>query len=267
MLDVGQGDSIVIKQPFNNKVTMIDTGGSVKWGKEEAWQQQEIEFTIGKNITTPSLNALGISTIDRLYVTHADTDHSGEIKTIGENMQINEIMATKATLLEQNVREQLIGLENTEISEVKPPVVSNLPVKDSIILHPKNHHITNNDHSLVIYAKIGDDYWLFTGDLEVDGERKLLQTYPALRADYLKIGHHGSQTSTSQEFLNQLQASYALISVGENNSFGHPNKEVIERLERMDMHILSTGESGAVLVKYIKYPFIDQWWTKIYKVK
>ncbi len=263
MLDVGQGDSIVIKEPYNNAVSMIDTGGQLKWGVEEEWQKRENEFTIGENITTPSLQALGISTIEHLYLTHADIDHTGEIQNIGENLQINTILSTRATLVEEQVAQQLLALPDSKIVELEPPDVLKQLINEWLILYPTNSNVTNNNQSLVLYVKLGKDDWLFTGDLEVEGERELIQKFPGLRADFLKIGHHGSLTSTSEAFIEHINPQYALISVGENNSFGHPTKEVVDRLDTKNIKRLSTAESGAIMVKYVKLPFIDYWWSKI----
>lgn len=264
MLDVGQGDSLVIKEPWTQKVTMIDTGGRSEWYEKEEWQIAETPFTMGKDVTVPALKALGIHTIDRLYITHADADHSGEIKTILENIRVKEIAATKGTLKDPEILEQLSSKGQTELLEISPVEILTYPTKDTVALHPVNDLESNNNHSLTLYVKIGGDRWLFTGDLEVEGERHLIKNYPNLKVDYLKVAHHGSKTSTSEEFLERIEAKHALISVGRNNHFGHPNQEVLERLEGMDVNIQTTGESGAIIVKYFKVPFIDYWFSKTY---
>ena len=264
MLDVGQGDSLVIKEPWTQKVTMIDTGGRVEWHEKEEWQISDDPFTIGKYITAPALKSFGIHAIDRLYITHADADHSGEIKNILESMKVKEVAATKGTLKDPEILEQLSSEERTELVEISPVETLTYPTKDTIALHPVNEVESNNNHSLTLYVKIGNDWWLFTGDLEIEGESTLIKKYPNLRTDYLKVAHHGSGTSTSHAFLEHIEAEHALISVGRKNQFGHPNKEVLERLEEMDLKIQTTGENGAIMVKYFKMPFIDHWFTKTY---
>lgn len=262
MLDIGQGDSILIKEPITGKVTMIDTGGRVEWYTKEPWQEQEDSFTIGKDVTVPALKSLGISNIDRLYITHADLDHAGEIENIGKIMSVNEIVATEGTFNDEMVAKQVDALENTTLKILKPPLIVDYPVKDTVAIHPINVKESNNNDSLTLYGKIGHDTWLFTGDLEVDGEKQVINRYPNLKATHLKVAHHGSKTSTSQAFLNHIQADEALISAGRNNTFGHPNEEVIKRLEKMGINILTTAEEGAIMFKYIKWPFSNQWFTE-----
>lgn len=262
MLDVGQGDSILIKEPITGKVTMIDTGGRVEWYTKEPWQEQEDPFNLGEDVIVPALKSLGISNIHRLYITHADLDHAGEIKNIGKIMPVNEIVATEGTFNDEKVARQVEALGNTTLKILKPPLIVDYPVKDSLAIHPINVKESNNNDSLTLYGKIGNDTWLFTGDLEVEGEEQLINCYPNLKATHLKIAHHGSKTSTSQAFLNQIQADEALISVGRNNTFGHPNEEVIKRLKEMDINVLNTAEEGAIMFKYIKLPLLNQWFTE-----
>lgn len=266
MLDVGQGDSILIKEPITGKITMIDTGGQVKWYTKEPWQEQENPFSIGKNVTAPALKSLGISSIDRLYVTHADADHFGEIESLGESISIKEIMATRATFKDEMVLKQIQTLKNTKLREAEPPIIVDYPTKNTVILHPMNEEKSNNDDSLTLYVKIGKDTWLFTGDIEGEAEGQIINRYSNLKATHLKVAHHGSKTSTSQAFLEHTQPKQAFISAGRNNTYGHPNEEVITRLEEMDIHIFSTVEDGAIMIQYFKYPFLNGWFTKTHTV-
>jgi competence protein ComEC len=118
------------------------------------------------------------------------------------------------------------------------------------ILSPIKLSESKNDDSLVILAKIGGLKWLFTGDLEHQGERRILETYKELRADVLKVGHHGSKGSTSDQFLKQLKPKFALISAGENNRYNHPHDEVIERLNKYGVKTFQTNLDGAVTYKF-----------------
>lgn len=265
MLDVGQGDSILIKEPLTGKVTLIDTGGQLKWEKEETWREREIPFSIGKNLIAPSLKSLGISAVDRLYLTHADADHSGEVRSLAENFTIHEIAATKSTLTAPAVYGQLSTLENTEIVVVEPPQFLQYPAKNTLALHPNSdvEYEDNNNQSLVLYVTLGEDIWLFTGDIEREAEIQLINDYPNLRIDYLKVSHHGSKTSSTNEFLQHVESKVALISAGEDNRFGHPHPEVIERYKRYKNEIYSTSEHGAIMCRYLKIPFMDYWLTDI----
>lgn len=97
-----------------------------------------------------------------------------------------------------------------------------------------------------MWAKLGGLTWLFTGDLEEEGEELLASTYPYLRADVLKVAHHGSKTSSTAPFLRLIQPSIAIVSVGERNRYGHPDKEVIERFEKMGTEVWRTDKQGAI---------------------
>lgn len=263
MLDVGQGDCLLIKAPNSQKTTMIDTGGILEWRQKAAWQKQKEPFSLGKQVVVPSLKAFGVSEIDRLYITHADEDHMGEIETIGEELKIKEIASTKETLADENVFKQLSKLKDIEVTEITPPTTAHFPNKNSLILYPTNLNTqSKNDQSLVIYVKMGEDYWLFTGDIETDAEKEMVKKYPKLPTDYLKVPHHGSKTSSTEEFMKQTKPEYALISVGANNSYGHPDPEVLERLTENNVRTYTTAKDGAIIVKYFKIPFLNQWLVK-----
>lgn len=114
------------------------------------------------------------------------------------------------------------------------------------VLAPKGKEKSENNASIVIWAKFGGLTWLFTGDLEEEGEQFLVSAYPDLRVDVLKVAHHGSNTSSIESFLNVIQPRVAIISVGKQNRYGHPHKEVIERLEKMGSAIWRTDKQGAI---------------------
>lgn len=259
MLDVGQGDSILIKEPFRQKITLIDTGGSVQWGEQEIWEERTNPFSIGRDVVTPALKAFGISTIDRLYITHAHMDHFGEIADLGQEIKIKEVATTRETFNDPAVMGQLNSIRATTFTQINPPAVVDYPVENSIAIHPVSQNQSKNNHSLVLYVKMGNDKWLFTGDIEQEAEAQLIKAYPNLQVDYLKAGHHGSQTSSTQDFINHIQPKVALISAGKNNTFGHPNEEVLERFENEGMTVYSTSENGAIMQRYLKIPGFDYW--------
>lgn len=266
MLDVGQGEAIVIKEPMHAKITLIDTGGQVQWGEKEEWEERTPPFSIGKDRVVPALKAFGISEIDRLYLTHADADHMGEIAAIGHEIKIKEVAATRNTLKEPAVLNQLKELNHVPIQIIQPPGRADYPVEESIILFSLQENYSKNNQSLVLYVRMGSDKWLFTGDIEKESEQQLIRKYPNLQADYLKVAHHGSQTSSTQEFIDQIQPEVALISAGKNNTFGHPSQEVIERLEEENIKIYTTAEDGAIMKRYVKWPFLNQWETDLQTV-
>ena len=266
ILDVGQGDSILIKEAKTRKITLIDTGGKLQWQEKEDWQKKEKEFSIGKDIVASSLKSFGISEIDRLYISHAHADHMGEIYPISQEIRIREIASSKETMKDHAFQEQIQQIENLSLLELIPAKRLNYPTSDTMLLHPNKDYSDKNNQSLVLYVKMGDDRWMFTGDLEAEGEKDLVRSYPSLKIDYLKIGHHGSSTSSTEEFLDCIQAETALISVGKKNRYDHPSPEVISRLIEKDIQFYSTAEDGAIKVNYFKVPFINEWFKKIEKV-
>lgn len=261
MLDVGQGDAILIKEPWTQKITLIDTAGRVQWGEQEEWTKRKEPFSIGKDVIVPALKSFGISTIDRLYVTHPDVDHMGEIKAIAEELPIHEVAATKETISHPEVLAQLEPFSKTALRLIEPVKTLSYPVVDTLAIHPIQQNKSKNDHSLVLYVKLGEDTWLFTGDIEKDGEEQLIRKYPNLKVDYLKVAHHGSKTSSTEKFVAQIQPKVALISVGENNTFGHPNEEVLERFESEEVEVYLTSKHGAIQQRYLKIPGIDSWFS------
>lgn len=263
MLDVGQGESIVIKDPIHHTVTLIDTGGQVQWGEKEPWQIREHPFSIGADQVVPALKALGISEIDRLYLTHADVDHFGEVKSIGAHLQIKEIAASLETIKHPDVLEQLKELTQTEIVVLDETRATHYPTEESVIIMPTQEYESKNNQSLVFYVKLGEEKWLFTGDIEKEAEQVLIHTYSNLQADHLKVAHHGSQTSSTAAFLEHVKPKQAWISAGRNNAFGHPNKEVLERLKEENISVYATNEDGAIMKKYIKWPFSNKWFTEL----
>ena len=115
------------------------------------------------------------------------------------------------------------------------------------ILSPEgNSQGDSNNGSIVLYTKLGGLKWLFTGDLEAEGEEKLMKKNPTLNVDVLKVGHHGSKSSTTEDFLEKISPQWAIISVGENNRYQHPHQEVLDRLQKNEINIYRTDQLGAI---------------------
>lgn len=263
VLDIGQGDAILIKDPTTQKVSLIDTGGRAQWHKKDSWQQQGNSFSIGQDIIVPALKAFGISSIDYLYLSHADIDHSGEILSIGEEIPIKKIIATEKTFKEESIYRQIKQLKQTDLQVAKPPMLLSAPFSETVIIHPQVEYENHNNHSLVIYGKIGGDAWLFTGDIEAEVENELITAYPNLAIDYLKVSHHGSNSSTTEAFIKHIQPHTALISAGKNNTYGHPHPDILHTLAQENIQVYQTNQVGAIRVRYVKLPFVDQWYKKL----
>lgn len=211
LINVGQGDSILIQAPFNQDVILIDTGSPYQV----------------KSLMT-YLDSQSIYTIDTLILTHDDLDHSGNREELQKEYSVNEIV-----LKGKDINDNIIQLDYLDFNQASED---------------------DNDMSLVYQLTIYSKQFLFMGDLSVSGERKLIQHYPYLKADILKVGHHGSDTSTSDDFLKQIQSQIALIGVGKNN-YGHPSAEVLERLNDYFIEVFDTYSKGDI--KIILLPMMN----------
>ncbi|MBM6604136.1 DNA internalization-related competence protein ComEC/Rec2 [Pediococcus acidilactici] len=243
--DVGQGDSILIREPFNRSVTMVDTGGKLRFGS-----RQKQTSTIAKNSSINYLQSIGISKIDTLCLTHQDVDHIGEAKAVLQNLKVQQLLFPAGVEKTDNFRYQILPyLHQTRIVEVlKGAQVSRLPLQ---ILYPERPGKGANEDSLVLEGKFGGKRILLTGDLDISGEQKLLQN-PELvgKVDIFKLGHHGSKTANSPELLSAIFPKLTVVSAGRNNRYGHPNAEVIERLQRLRIPVVSTQDYGMISYRY-----------------
>ncbi len=246
MLDVGQGDSYLIELPFRKEVYLIDTGGTISFFDEE-WRERRRPFDVGANIVVPALKELGISRVDRLILSHGHIDHIGGAYALSQAINIKEVLYGKGPIegeREREIVEELIN-QGAGFSFVKEGDQWSSGSSRFAILSPTGTEVELNARSIVLYAELEGRSFLFTGDLEEEGERRIVSAYPHLRVDVLKVGHHGSRTSTSERFLEQLEPTAAFISVGRNNRFGHPHLEVMDRLNEQGIVIWRSDE-GAV---------------------
>ncbi|MER2064265.1 MAG: ComEC/Rec2 family competence protein, partial [Alkalibacterium sp.] len=239
---------------------LIDTGGQVEF-PVKLWQKREKSFKVGENILVPVLKSEGVHRLESIIITHPDIDHYGAMLDILSEVQTKQVISAKASFLQENFQVLFPSIESygTIIKEAIEGSSADLPSNTYAILsHKEIGERSKNDSSLVLYGLIGHKTWLFTGDLETDGENVLLAKYPDMTVDVLKVGHHGSLTSTHEAFLNQITPDTAWISSGEANRYGHPHNSVIERLTAQNVAIYRTDTHGAVKYKYYdRYPFIN----------
>ncbi|SDY52634.1 competence protein ComEC [Bacillus sp. 166amftsu] len=246
-IDVGQGDAILIRLPYDKGIYLVDTGGTIPV-KKEVWQKKKHEFSVGHDILLPFLQKEGIRKIDKLIVTHGDTDHIGAAKEVVSSITVEEIVFGRKledTVLEKELK-HMAKQKNIRTNIVGEGDRWQIDETEFVVLSPEGRENGDNDSSIVLWAKIGGLAWLFTGDLEEKGERRIVEQYPELRADILKVGHHGSKTSTSSSFLQLIQPRKAIVSAGEHNRYGHPHQQVLERLLEMDIEIWRTDKQGAI---------------------
>ncbi|MCM3761537.1 DNA internalization-related competence protein ComEC/Rec2 [Alkalihalobacillus oceani] len=252
MLDVGQGDSFLLELPYRKEVYLLDTGGTITYFDEE-WRRRRRSFDVGADIVVPELKARGIRQIDRLILSHGHLDHIGGAVALNEALRIKEVLYGSGDMTEHE-REILTALQRqAPIRVVRQGESWTVGGNRFAILAPNKQAATDpnvNERSIVLYAEIEGVSFLFTGDLEEEGERRLLAAYPSLEVDILKVGHHGSRTSTTEEFVEQLKPSAAFISAGRNNHFGHPHPEVLTRLATHHVGVWQSNQ-GAVRL-YLK---------------
>nr|WP_225208962.1 DNA internalization-related competence protein ComEC/Rec2 [Limosilactobacillus walteri] len=249
-IDIGQGDSILIRKPFNKQVLMIDTGGKLVFSKRN-WNQNRQPQDDAQRITINYLRSKGISCIDAIFLSHHDADHIGYLTTILNNVQV------KAIVVPAGMEKQPAFLKKIHSAEVQSPQI--IPVTDNNnlgqlslqILHPFISGQGKNEDSLVLAGMFGGKRFVFTGDLDQQNEKKVIQKYPQLRADILKVGHHGSKTASDPAFLHTLAPQYAIISAGRFNRYHHPDEVTINTLRQMNINYLSTQQFG--MIKYVYY--------------
>lgn len=239
-IDVGQGDSILVVTPHLNKIILIDTGGIVSFN-------ENYKSNIIKNKTIPFFRRIGINKVDYLFLTHGDYDHAGEANELLSNFCVKKVFINKGNI--NNIEKKI---NNKEVLTLKNFVIDNIKVNSL------NNNVFNNenDDSTILLFNIYDYKFLFMGDASIKTEEYLLNNYILPNVDILKVGHHGSYTSTSTDFINVIKPKYSVISVGENNMYKHPNKSVLDILD--NTKLFRTDVDGTIEVKISK---------KRYKIK
>ena len=227
-LDVGQGDSCFIITP-NHKTILIDGGGSTS-----------NTFDVGKDTLIPYLLDKGYTKLDYILISHFDQDHVGGILPILEEFKVGQVFITKQEEKSENYETflEIVKEKNLKVREVKAGDKITIGEVTFHILWPMEKQIEENilnNNAMVMKLQYKSFSMLFTGDIEEVAEKKILDTYKnhldMLKATVLKVAHHGSKSSSTEEFLKAVNSKVAIIGVGENNMFGHPNNAVLERLQ------------------------------------
>ena len=230
ILDVGQGDSSLIR--LKNKNILIDTGGN-------------INYDISKNILIPYFKSVGIKKIDYLVLTHGDYDHMGEAINLVENFKVEKVIFNCGPYndLENELIEILDKKKIKYYSCIKELNIDNNKLH---FLQTKEYD-NENENSNVIYTELNGYKFMFMGDAGIEKEKDILGKYNLSNIDVLKVGHHGSKTSSSRTFIDEINPKYSIISVGKNNRYGHPNKEVLNNLD--NSKIYRTDQDGSIMFK------------------
>ncbi len=236
-LDVGQGDSSLIITPHLKEVILIDTGGKLSFDtKLEGDKSYVSEGTLSL------LRSLGINKIDYLILTHGDYDHMGDAIYLVNNIKINKVIFNCGEYNDLE-KELMEVLEQEKINYYT--CINELDInKNKIYFLNSDIYDNENDNSNVIYFNFYNNNFLFMGDAGIDKEKYILDNYNLENIDFFKVGHHGSKTSSSKEFVNMINPKYSLVSVGRNNRYGHPNEEVLDILR--DSKIYRTDENGTI---------------------
>ncbi|MCO4850072.1 DNA internalization-related competence protein ComEC/Rec2 [Bacillus vallismortis] len=252
MIDIGQGDSMYVSAPYQQGHVLIDTGGTLSY-LSEPWRERQHPFSLGEKVLIPFLTAKGIKQLDALILTHADQDHIGEAETLLKHHKVKRLVIPKGFVSEPKDEKVLQAAreEGVTIEEVKRGDVLHIKDLQFHVLSPDvPDPASKNNSSLVLWMKTGDVSWILTGDLEKEGEQEVMRVFPNLKADVLKVGHHGSKGSSGEEFIKQLQPKTAMISAGENNRYHHPHQEVLQILQKHSIRVLRTDQSGTIQYRY-----------------
>lgn len=254
MIDVGQGDSILIHLPHGKGNYLIDTGGRIDFA-EEKWKERGKPFEVGRDVVVPYLKGKGITRIDKLILTHGDMDHIGGSLSILSELEVKQILLPSVTEPSETELAIIQVAKKQGIPVIKVTAGDQWKMNESefFILSPeKNYTGERNSGSIAFIAYIGGVSWFFGGDLDQEGEEKIRKKYPKLKIDVLKAGHHGSKTSSAEGFIQQIKPRVALISAGEKNRFGHPHQEVLKRLNATNTIIYRTDLHGAITFHFYR---------------
>ncbi len=183
--------------------------------------------------------------IDQLVLTHTDRDHIGDLEAVARNFAISEVLVSPGSLTKPSFVKRLKTLK-IKVRAVEVGASLEIMGSHLHVLYPRRVGQGDNNDSLVLYGQLLNKTFLFTGDLEKEGEEDLLATYPRLDIQVLKAGHHGSKGSSSPEFLRHIQPEVALISAGQNNRYKHPHKETLERFKDQGIKVYRTDQEGAI---------------------
>ena len=228
-LDVGQADSILIQD--NNQNMLIDAGNNgdgkylVKYFKE-----------------------LGITKFDYLVGTHPHEDHIGGLDNVIKNFDIDKVLLPDVSTTTETYEDVLDALIEKNLKVTTPKIGDNFKMSDCdfSVMSIGTDATDLNETSIVLKMQFGNKKFIFTGDATSKNEKNMLDK--DISADVLKVGHHGSEYSTCQEFLDKVNPQYAIISVGKGNKYGHPTSQTLNKLKAKNITIYRTDESGTILL-------------------
>jgi competence protein ComEC len=237
-LDVGQGDSILIQSP-NGQTMLIDGGRSID---------------LAQSVIIPKMKEWGARQVDVLVPTHPDQDHIAGLAGVLESYPV-KLVALTGQIHSTKIYERLLtDIRDKNIEALKVRTGTAIPFDPSVkieVLNPDDAEVDSddtNDASIVIKLTYGSTSFLLTGDAEMPANKAMLDRGFDVRSTVLKLGHHGSRTSTDEAWLAKVQPQLGIISAGKDNSYGHPHPEVIAALEKLKIPYIRTDEHGTITV-------------------
>ena len=237
-LDIGQGDSILIQAP-NGQTMLIDGGRSTN---------------LAKSVIIPKLQEWGAQQVDVLIPTHPDLDHIAGLVGVLENYPVKLAALTGQVHSTQIYERLLTNIRDKNIEALKVRTGTAIPFDPAVkieVLGPDEDAVQSDDTnnaSIVIKLTYGSTSFLLTGDAEFPENKAILNHGFDVRSTVLKLGHHGSRTSTNEDWLQRVQPQLGIISAGKDNSYGHPHPEVIAALEKLKIPYIRTDEHGTITV-------------------
>ena len=247
-VDVGQGDSTFIITP-KNKTILIDGGGS-----------NTGSFDVGENTLLPYILDKGYNKIDLMIISHFDSDHVGGLLTILEEIKVEKVLIAKQEEQSENYKRFLNIVKEKNIPVIVGKRGDKINIEKDLyldILFPESEQIEENminNNSLVFNMHYNNFSMLFTGDIEEIAEKRIIEitNKSRLKADIIKIPHHGSKTSSTRELLERVLPKIALIGVGKDNLFGHPSSETIDKLNELKIKTYRTDINGEIMINVNK---------------
>lgn len=233
-IDAGQGDAALLQfTDEDDTYTILYDSGD--------WQGNEV---------VPYLEKENVGFIDIVMISHPHADHIGQLEEVLTNFDVGEVWMTENTAnssVYEGAAEAILA-SDADYEEPKAGDIFDVGELTIQILHPQTLTGDLNQDSLSAHFSYGDTAFLFTGDAYVKQEKQMMDQDMNIEADFLQLGHHGSDTSTSQSFLDEVKPTYAIYSAGEGNTYGHPHQEVLDRLDASNINTYGTDVHGNIVV-------------------
>ena len=252
-LDVGQGDAAVVTLP-DGRTLLVDGGGRPQFPTTDGHRSNTDRRSIGEAVVSEYLWWRGLDTVDYVLATHADADHIDGLNDVLRNFTVDAALVARSPANDPEYAKfaQTVAATRTQLVTIQTGDLIRYGDVEIQVLWPPaaaeaNEPSRNND-SIVLRLSFGKRSILMTGDIEKSAEGALLNAASDLRADVVKVPHHGSKSSSTMPFVAAIQPKFAIISVGQNSMFGHPHREVVERWQASGAQVLTTGTCGTITV-------------------